>query len=268
MQKFKRQLTAPLPEGWFAKESITLLAPNGQANVIASSEPLDPAIDTNLYAQVQGDLLRKEFPRYREFASEPARMLAGKNGYMRHFEWTPAGGDAVTQIQFYYAEEGRGYTITATAPSTQFERFEVQFRQLLVGFALDLHAQPELPTKPHVLVVEDDENLRELLMSVVRLQDYTVDGAINGRDGINQLRARRPSLIVLDLMMPVMDGWQFRQAQLQDPTIADVPVLCLSAVPDLKTIGQRMGVQCMSKPIDLDYLAATIRHLCERHEHR
>ncbi|MCB0880015.1 MAG: DcrB-related protein [Thermoleophilia bacterium] len=137
MQRFKPQLTAPLPEGWFAKESITLLAPDGQANVIASSEPLDPTIDTNQYAQVQGDLLRKEFPGYREFAFEPARMLGGKQGYIRRFEWTPPDGVAVTQIQLYYAEEGRGYTATATTPSTQFERFEMQFRQLLGGLALD-----------------------------------------------------------------------------------------------------------------------------------
>ena len=72
-----------------------------------------------------------------EFAFEPARMLGGKSGYIRRFEWTPPDGVAVTQIQLYYAEDGRGYTATATTPSTQFERFEMQFRQLLGGLALD-----------------------------------------------------------------------------------------------------------------------------------
>lgn len=138
MQRFKPQLTAPLPEGWFAKESITLLAPDGQANIIASSEPLDPSIDTDRYAEVQGELLRKEFPGYREFAYEPAQMLGGRRGFIRRFEWTPPDGVPVTQIQLYYAENGRGYTATATTPSTAFERFELQFRQLLGGLQLDL----------------------------------------------------------------------------------------------------------------------------------
>jgi hypothetical protein len=138
VQRFKPQLTAPLPEGWFAKESITLLAPDGQANIIASSEPLDPSIDTDRYSEVQGELLRKEFPGYREFAYEPAQMLGGRRGFIRRFEWTPPDGVPVTQIQLYYAENGRGYTATATTPSTAFERFELQFRQLLGGLQLDL----------------------------------------------------------------------------------------------------------------------------------
>lgn len=138
MDRFKPQLTAPLPEGWFAKESITLLAPDGKANVIASSEPLDQGIDTQRYAEVQGELLRKEFPGYREFAFEPTKMLGDRQGYIRRFEWTPPDGVAVTQIQLYYAENGRGYTATATTPTTDFERFEMQFRQLLGGLKLDV----------------------------------------------------------------------------------------------------------------------------------
>lgn len=113
---------------------------HGQANVIASSEPLDPTIDTDQYATVQGDLLRQEFPGYRNFSFGPAKMLGGKSGYIRRFEWTPPDGVAVTreEIQLYYAEEGRGYTATATTPSTQFERFDMQFRQLLGGLTLDI----------------------------------------------------------------------------------------------------------------------------------
>jgi hypothetical protein len=131
VQQFKPQLTAPLPEGWFAKGSLTLLAPDGMANVIASSEPIDASIDTTQYAQVQGDLLRREFPGYHEFAFAPAKMLGERQGYIRRFEWTPPDGDPVTQIQLYCVENGRGYTATATTPTTQFERYEMQFRKLL-----------------------------------------------------------------------------------------------------------------------------------------
>ena len=113
-----------------------LLAPDGQANVIASSEPLDPSIDTEQYATVQGDLLRGEFPGYVEHAFEEAALLGGRRGYRRHFEWTPPDGVAVTQIQLYFAENSRGYTATATTPSTNFENVEAELRQILAGLLI------------------------------------------------------------------------------------------------------------------------------------
>lgn len=133
---FTPSLRASLPQGWFAKESITLLAPDGQANVIASSEPLDPSIDTNQYAQVQGDLLRKEFPGYEEMSFEPRSIFGGRPGWRRWFSWTPPDGLRVTQIQFYFAESGRGYTATATTPSRNFERYEQTLIELLDSLAI------------------------------------------------------------------------------------------------------------------------------------
>src|SRR3954452_15177039 len=64
--RFEARLQAALPAGWFVKESITLLAPDGAGNVIVSTEPLDPSIDTARYAEVQGELLRNEFPGFTE----------------------------------------------------------------------------------------------------------------------------------------------------------------------------------------------------------
>ena len=130
--RFKPQLTAVLHEGWLAKESITLLAPDGQANVIASSESLDPSIDTTeRYAEIQGEILGKEFEGYREFQFESTKVLGGREGFMRRFEWTPPDGQPVTQIQLYYTEGGRGYTATATTPSEHTQRFELVLRQIL-----------------------------------------------------------------------------------------------------------------------------------------
>lgn len=132
--RFKPKLSATLPEGWFVKESITILAPDGQANVIASSEPLDPSINTKRYAEVQGELLSSEdegFPGYREFQFGPTEVLEGRKGYMRRFEWIPPDGDPVTQIQLYYVDNGRGYTATATTPSANVQDFELVLRQLL-----------------------------------------------------------------------------------------------------------------------------------------
>jgi hypothetical protein len=131
MQRFKPQISCLLPDGWFAKESITLLEPNGQANVIASSEPLGADIDTKHYAEVQGDLLRKDFPGYTETVFEPVEVWGGRQGYLRRFQWEPPDGVPVTQIQIYYAENGRGYTATATVPSEKKERLELQLRLIL-----------------------------------------------------------------------------------------------------------------------------------------
>ena len=130
MDRFERRVSVPLLESWYAKESVTLLAPDGQANVIASSEPLDPEIDTQTYADVQGDLLRREFPGYREQSFKPFPAF-GRQGFLRVFEWSPPDGVTVIQMQMYFVEDGRGYTATATTPATQFARFERIFGLIL-----------------------------------------------------------------------------------------------------------------------------------------
>lgn len=136
-ERLRPRLTLPHPEGWFAKESLTLLAPDGQANVIASGEPIPSDIDVASYADVQGGHLRAEFPRYLEHEFGPAVLANGLRGYRRRFEWAPPDGVPVMQIQFYYADPGRGYTATATTPATQFDRFEPTFQRILGGLQLD-----------------------------------------------------------------------------------------------------------------------------------
>jgi hypothetical protein len=139
---FIPQLRLGLLPGWLAKESHTLLAPDGQANVIASTEPLDPAIDTERFADVQGDVLREEFADYHEHTFEPALVFGGRPGYLRHFEWTPPDGARVTQIQVYYAADGRGYTANATTPSASFDRYERDLRRLIDDLVLDPTVAP------------------------------------------------------------------------------------------------------------------------------
>jgi hypothetical protein len=136
MQQFIPSIKAILLDGWYAKESITIRAPSGEANVIASSEPLDPSIDTLRYAVVQGELLKSEFPGYTEFTFEPTTVLGDRDGYSRQFEWTPPDSSPVTQIQLYYVENGRGYTATATSLSSNFSRNELQLEKLLNGLTI------------------------------------------------------------------------------------------------------------------------------------
>ncbi|MDQ5825426.1 MAG: DUF1795 domain-containing protein [Chloroflexota bacterium] len=143
MQRYKQEIGGQLPEGWLVgKESIMFLEPNGEANVIASSEPLGTGIDTKQYAELQGDLLRKDFEGYVyvETVFEQVEVWGGKQGYLRRFQWEPPDNVPVTQIQIYYVENGRGYTATATVPSKYEERFELQLR-LILG-ALTIESQP------------------------------------------------------------------------------------------------------------------------------
>ena len=136
VETFRPKIRAAVPGAWFAKESTTLLAPDGQANVIASSEPLDETVEVKQYAEVQGDLLNREFPGYHEFSFEETDLFGGRRGYIRHFEWTPPDGVPVTQLQLYYVEDGRGYTATATTPSSNFRAVELELRQILSGLKL------------------------------------------------------------------------------------------------------------------------------------
>lgn len=137
-QKFGAQLSASLPEGWRTEETIKLFAPHGEANVLVSRELLDPGITTQQYSRKQTNVLRKDFPGYRELALVEAQFLAGRPAYIRRFEWKPPDGEPVMQIQLYYADKGQGIVATATTTSTNFERFELQLRQVLSGIMLEM----------------------------------------------------------------------------------------------------------------------------------
>jgi hypothetical protein len=143
MERVKSRLSALLPHGWYFKESITLLASDGRANVIASSEPLDPTIDVEQYAEKQGEVLEKEFPGYRQLAYESMDVFGGHKGKLRSFEWHPPPDRPeeetvpVTQLQLYYVESGRGYTATATIPSIEFEGYQLQLIDILEGLLIE-----------------------------------------------------------------------------------------------------------------------------------
>ena len=124
-----------------------------------------------------------------------------------------------------------------------------------------------MPNAPCVLVVDDDTAIRTLLADALDGEGYEVVTAINGADALVKLAALQPDAIVLDLMMPVMDGRAFLAARRQDPRLAAIPVLVLSAAHDLGAVAPELGARaCMAKPFDLDVLLAVIEHLVQSDE--
>jgi CheY-like chemotaxis protein len=124
------------------------------------------------------------------------------------------------------------------------------------------------PSRP-VLVIEDDRDSRLLMQTLLRLEGYSVVGASNGREGLDVTRSEHPCVILLDLMMPVMDGVEFRQAQVGDPEIRNIPVIVVSARHDARSTASSLGVAgCVGKPIDLEELSATVAETCRTVGHK
>ena len=115
---------------------------------------------------------------------------------------------------------------------------------------------------PRILLVEDDDAIRGLVSEVLRDDGYEVREATNGVEALDQLRADCPDLIVLDLMMPVMDGWAFVEECRRKPCCDDVPIVVTSASHDLPRTAERLrtfGVRtCLAKPFDVDGLLALV----------
>jgi signal transduction histidine kinase len=119
-----------------------------------------------------------------------------------------------------------------------------------------------------LLVVEDDADIRDALDGLLSTEGFRVTGCSNGREALDWLRASpKPDLILLDLMMPVMDGWQFRVAQKEDPELATIPVLAFSADSTAKAAAIDAEAY-LKKPVDYDTLVDTIDRLLVASEHR
>lgn len=115
-----------------------------------------------------------------------------------------------------------------------------------------------------LLIVEDNRDLRELLAEILDGQGYLVDCAAHGQEALHHLqRSPAPDLILLDLMMPVMDGREFRKQQCEDPTLASIPVVIISAEEDARRVSQTLGIrEHLAKPVDIDALLSVVGRYC------
>lgn len=117
-------------------------------------------------------------------------------------------------------------------------------------------------THPKILVVDDDDAIRETLGGVLASEGYEVALAENGQRALEAVRrGDRPDLVVLDLMMPVMSGWEFLEVADADESLRSIPILIVSAMAaPLACNGHSGGVRkCFAKPIDLDALLDAVR---------
>lgn len=114
--------------------------------------------------------------------------------------------------------------------------------------------------KKVILVVEDDKGIRDSIEELLQMEDYQVVTAGNGKEALDILNGGlRPGLILLDLMMPVMDGFAFRQAQRAIPELADIPIVVMSADGNVLSKKTAIGARdYIKKPLDIEDLLQRI----------
>ncbi|MBV9120803.1 MAG: response regulator, partial [Chloroflexi bacterium] len=153
------------------------------------------------------------------------------------------GGDITVE-----SELGKGSVFTVTVPSQVVEEeAEVPL--------------PEVPERdlPRVLVIDDDAGTQDLLTQALKKEGFAVDVASSGEEGLRKLEAIKPSAIVLDVLMPSMDGWAVLSRLKNEPELADIPVIMLTLGND-GSMGFALGAaDYLSKPIDQHRLAEVLR---------
>jgi CheY-like chemotaxis protein len=120
-----------------------------------------------------------------------------------------------------------------------------------------------------VLVVDDDADIRDSIGDILELRGYRVFRAANGREALERLRSGPPPcVILLDLMMPVLNGWEFREQQTSDVRLAGVPVVVISGDGSTDEKAARIGVsEFLRKPLELSAILDVVRRHCAGNDH-
>jgi CheY-like chemotaxis protein len=116
----------------------------------------------------------------------------------------------------------------------------------------------------YILVVDDDRDIRDSLVELLSEHGYPALGAGNGVEALELLRtsASPPSLILLDLMMPMMDGREFRERQLENPAWSAIPVIVISAYSDVDRQARALALEHLRKPLAMRSLIDAVRRHC------
>lgn len=116
-----------------------------------------------------------------------------------------------------------------------------------------------------VLLVEDDDDIREVIQDALERRGYAITAVEDGREALEHLEAVeiKPSLILLDMTMPTMSGWEFLAEQAKHPSIAGIPVVVLSAMTNLdKPSAAKQWAGVLTKPVSLEKLLKTVAQFC------
>jgi CheY-like chemotaxis protein len=115
-----------------------------------------------------------------------------------------------------------------------------------------------------ILIVEDDHDVAQSVAEVLEASGYGTGIAANGREALDYLQQHEhPDLILLDMMMPVMDGWQFREEQRKLPVVGSIPVVIVTA--DGNARGKAAAIQAaglVAKPVTIDGLLNEVERVC------
>ena len=115
---------------------------------------------------------------------------------------------------------------------------------------------------PCVLIVEDDDDVREFMQLLVSNYGYDTMTARDGQEALVKMRQRKPCMVLLDLQMPRMDGWEFRERQVQDIALRNIPVVCVTAFFDPVQVTERLGLRCIGKPADFPTIIDAVQTSC------
>ena len=167
------------------------------------------------------------------------------------------------------SEQGKGSTFSFALPlqntkpivpsrPIHLDDLVKQLKQQVAHSKLNLLGQAA-----HILIVDDDESIRSLLHQELGDAGYQIEEAGNGKEALERVKANRPDLIILDIMMPEMNGFDVAAILKNDPHTMDIPIIVLSVLQD-KARGFRIGIdRYLTKPIDTSLLFTEIGSLLE-----
>ena len=110
-----------------------------------------------------------------------------------------------------------------------------------------------------ILIVEDEQDLSDLLLDVLETEGHKARTAGNGLEALSRIEERRPQLILLDMMMPVMDGWQFIKRLRANEEWTNIPVVVMTAVYDMSSLERKTGAKAiLTKPFDIELIVDAV----------
>jgi serine/threonine-protein kinase len=228
----------------FGRKLATALANEGSLNM--AKAVLDEVLDATAPADASRSLLLEQAAALAQLRGDPEEALLRRREALRLAE---RSGDTnvAERLRAFVAASGHGAG-SENAPDSD----------------LPGNSRPSMPSgrprNPPVLIVDDDRAIREGLKSVVESAGHQAFVAGNGREAIDLLRKiPRPALILLDLMMPVMTGWELLALLREDEAFSAIPVVIVSAVPSKDAVGAARVVQ---KPLDVDVLLNIVEEFC------